>query len=71
MSQGVTFSTKEGEKQVVKGDTILIALPADPDTELNRALQEKIPEIFCIGDYKRPRHIIDANGDNYQIGMTL
>ena len=63
--------SKGGKKEEIKADTIFVALPPMPNTELAKSLQGKVAEIYEIGDGREPKLIIDAIEDGRRIGCTL
>lgn len=69
--KGLTLITKEGETQTIEADTILIATPPEPNTELFKILEGKVPEIYLIGDCKEPKLIVDAIDDGSRIGRAI
>ena len=69
--KGLTIITKEGKRQTIEADTILPAIPLAPNAELMKALEDKVPEIYAIGDCSEPRLIIDAIADGYRIARAL
>lgn len=56
----LTITTKEGDKLTLEADTIITALPLQPDTEIVNSLTGKAPEVHFIGDCQEPRLIADA-----------
>jgi 2,4-dienoyl-CoA reductase (NADPH2) len=69
--KGLIISTAEGKKQTVEADTVVIALPLLPDTELFQNLAGKAPEIYTIGDCREPNQITDAIADGARLAHTL
>lgn len=69
--KGLVITTREGERQTINADTIVIALPFKPNTELIKALEGKAPEVYSIGDCSEPRLIMDAIGDGYRIARDI
>ena len=69
--EGLTITTKEGEKRTIEADTILPAIPSKPNIELFKAAEGKAPEIYLIGDCSEPRLIIDAVDDGMRIGLAI
>jgi 2,4-dienoyl-CoA reductase (NADPH2) len=57
---GVAVKTKDGQSQSIPADNIVTALPLQPNTELQRSLEGKVPEVYAIGDCQEPQMIIDA-----------
>ncbi|MCX5999033.1 MAG: FAD-dependent oxidoreductase [Chloroflexi bacterium] len=48
--RGVVITTKDGQKQTVEADTVVLAGEAEPNTELFQAIQGSAPEVFSAGD---------------------
>lgn len=69
--EGLTIITSGGKRETIKADSIVTALPLKPDTELSKALEGKVPEVYNIGDCREPRLIIDAIADGYRIAKSL
>ncbi len=68
--QGLVIS-KNGQKQLLKADTIIIALPPKPNQEFLEGLKNLVPEVYQVGDSKEPRLIVDAVGDGSRIGRAI
>jgi 2,4-dienoyl-CoA reductase (NADPH2) len=58
--KGLTIINKYNEKETIKADTIIPALPLQPNLELYESLKGKVPELYAIGDCKEPLLIVDA-----------
>ncbi|MFH1652306.1 MAG: FAD-dependent oxidoreductase, partial [Chloroflexota bacterium] len=61
--QGLTVTTKEGQRLTIAADTIIPALPLMADMRLRESLEGKVPEVYTIGDCAEPRLILDAIAD--------
>jgi 2,4-dienoyl-CoA reductase (NADPH2) len=70
-NKGVNITTKEGKTQFVEGDTIVPALPYEPNTELFNSLKSKVPDLKLIGDSKDPRLILDAVYEGWSAGNSI
>jgi 2,4-dienoyl-CoA reductase (NADPH2) len=68
---GITITTKEGKKMFIEADAILPAFEAMPNDQASQALKGKVPEIYLIGDCKKPRRIVDAVSDAWLVGRGL
>ena len=68
---GITIITKEGKKTFIEADTILPAFEAMPNHQLFQALEGKVPEIYLLGDCRKPRRIVDAISDAWLVGRGL
>ncbi len=69
--KGVDIVTKEGEKQSIEADTVIPALPLEPNTGLLKDLQGKVPEVYAIGDCNNPNLIADAIADGSRVARDL
>ncbi|MBA7715515.1 Cinnamate reductase [subsurface metagenome] len=68
--KGLTF-VREGQRETIEADTILIAVPPRANTELFKTLEGKVPEVYVTGDCKEPRLIVDAIEDGSRIGYAI
>ncbi len=68
---GLTITTSEGEKITLEADTILPALPMEPNSEILEIFKDTAPEVYQIGDCGNPALIIDAIGDGSRIGRAI
>lgn len=69
--KGLVVKNKEGKRQTILADTIVIATPLKPDTELLKTLKGEVPEIYAIGDCSEPRLILEAIGGGYRVARNL
>jgi 2,4-dienoyl-CoA reductase (NADPH2) len=69
--KGLIITTKEGNERTIKVNTIVTALPLEPNTELVNSMQRKAKEVYAIGDAKEPHLIIDAMADGARIGREI
>lgn len=69
--EGLTIITREGKRQTIEADTIVTALPLKPNTELFKALEGKVPEIYNVGDCGEPGLIIDAVAEGNRIARSI
>lgn len=69
--RGLAITTKEGRKQLIEVDTVVLAAGAKPNKVLLQAMEGKIPEIHLIGDCVEPRDILEAMADAYHIGRRI
>ncbi len=69
--QGVVITTKDGEKQVVEADTVVVAAGSSPNIELRNSLEGKVPELYFVGDCVAPRNIMFAMADGFFTGLKV
>jgi pyruvate/2-oxoglutarate dehydrogenase complex dihydrolipoamide dehydrogenase (E3) component len=67
----VLVTTAEGKKETIPADTIIIAVGYKADDRLYKALEGKVPEIYCIGNSSKPRRILEATSEGYRTGLAL
>ena len=69
--KGLVILTAEGYNQTIEADSIVPAVPIQPDTALFPSLEGKVPELYSIGDCHEPKLIVDAIGDGFRIGRSI
>ena len=69
--KGLSIINKEGKRITLESDTILLALPLQPNTDLIKSLERVAPEIYPIGDCREPHLIADAIADGWQIAHRI
>ncbi|MHC1578696.1 MAG: oxidoreductase [Dehalococcoidia bacterium] len=67
----VYATTADGKKETLPADTIIIAVGYTANDSLYKALEGKVPEIYCIGNSAQPRRILDATSEGYRVGLAL
>jgi 2,4-dienoyl-CoA reductase (NADPH2) len=70
-AEGLSFTTKDGKKQILIADTIIPTAPLKGDDKLTKSLIGKVPEVYAIGDGKEPRMIVDAIREGYHTARTI
>ena len=69
--KGLTITTKDGERQTLEADNIIPVMPLIPNTKLAKSLEEKVPEVYLVGDCKEPRLILDAVGGGFRVARDI
>jgi 2,4-dienoyl-CoA reductase-like NADH-dependent reductase (Old Yellow Enzyme family)/thioredoxin reductase len=67
----VRVTTAEGRKETIPADTVIIAVGYEANDRLYKALEGKVPEIYCIGNSSKPRRILEAVNEGYRTGLAL
>ncbi|MFW9825071.1 MAG: FAD-dependent oxidoreductase, partial [Candidatus Thorarchaeota archaeon] len=62
---------REGNSEIVKADTVVIAAGMEPQNELFNVLKEKIPNLHSIGDCSNARRMLEAIHGGYAIAQKL
>jgi len=70
-AKGLVITSKEGQKQTVPADTIVLAAGSKPNTELLSALEGVGLKVYHIGDCLKPGRLSDAIAQGFHIGQTL
>ena len=55
----------------IAADTVVLAAGSKPENELVDRIGDEIPEIHVIGDAKKPRNILAAIREGFQLGLTV
>lgn len=68
---GLRLVTKEGERRLIEGDTI-IALPVRrEDSNLRQQLGALVPDVHFVGDCNNPGMIVDAVESGYRAACAI
>ena len=67
----VIVTTSEEQKGTLQADTIILAVGYQANDDLFKALQRRVPEVYCIGDSSLPQRIREAVNDGYRTGLSL
>lgn len=68
---GVVTIGKEGDERTVEADTVVLALGAVSDNKLAQCLEGKIPQMYTIGDCRRPRNLTETILEGAHIGRQV
>lgn len=69
--QGLTITTKEGQRKTLEADTIVLAAGAVPNQGLYQEIKNKITATYAIGDCVAPRNIHEAISEGYHTALTI
>jgi len=69
--QGMAIVDKDGKKQSIDADTIVMAVGSKPNEKLFLELKGKVPELHLIGDAKEPRWIMDAVAEAFKAAYSM
>jgi len=69
--KGLVIVTREGERQTLEADAILVSLPLGPNTAMEKSFEGAAPEVYYIGDCREPHMIIDAIADGSHVGRAV
>jgi len=69
--KGLVIITKEGKNLTIEADTVVIATPPVPNSELLRVFEGKVPEVYLSGDCREPHLILEAIADGARIARSI
>jgi 2,4-dienoyl-CoA reductase (NADPH2) len=69
--KGLVILTAEGHQQTLEADSIIPSIPLMPDDSLFESLKGQIPEVYAIGDCKKPEWIVDAIAEGSKIARKI
>ena len=68
---GVVVMDKKWNKELIKGDAVVLAMGGVSNSSLAEALDGKVPEIYVIGDAKKPRKVYNAIHEGFHVGREI
>lgn len=67
----VLVATDRLEERIPEVDWIVMAVGARPLDDLSQRIRDMVPEVYVIGDAKRPRKILDATTEGAEVGLKI
>jgi len=71
--RGLSITNKDGTKETIESDTILVTVPPVERMELFNALERRVPELYTIGSCKGAESclVVDAIHDGSHVGRMV
>lgn len=69
--EGIIAADNEEKTQIIKADTVIIALGLKPRRDLYEALKGKVSELYMIGDSVEPRKILNAIHEGFFMAYRI
>ena len=69
--EGIIIADKYGKRSIREADTVVLAVGLKPDRRLLETLEDKLPEIYAIGDCVEPRKVIDAIWEGFRTARLI
>ena len=69
--RGLVITNREGNRQTIGADTIVLAAGARPNRKLFKELEGRVPEIYLAGDCIAPRRALYAVADGSRIAHGI
>jgi hypothetical protein len=65
-------TAKEGKRQAIEADSIIVATSPRLNMELLKAIEGKAPEIYLLGiEDKEPNSIMNAIGNGHRVARAI
>lgn len=71
VAEGALVKMGTGETKLFPADTVILAIGSKPNNELQNKLENKISEVYVIGDCKLPRKMSDAIREGFEVGFKI
>jgi pyruvate/2-oxoglutarate dehydrogenase complex dihydrolipoamide dehydrogenase (E3) component len=71
--KGLTLLTKEGKKETIEADTIIVTMPQKPNSSFYKVLEGKVQEVYMVGACNGAESglIVNAFDEGRRIGCTI
>jgi 2-enoate reductase len=69
--EGVLVTDKQGNRQIIEADTIILALGTKPENELVEHIKGDIDELYIVGDCASPRKVGEAIHEGFVAGWRI
>ncbi|MFC1966782.1 FAD-dependent oxidoreductase, partial [Chloroflexota bacterium] len=69
--KGITVTDECGDRSTLKADTVVLAVGLKSNNHLLKALMDKVPAVYAIGDCVEPRKVINAIWEGYRIARLV
>ncbi|HEY31880.1 MAG TPA: FAD-dependent oxidoreductase [Dehalococcoidia bacterium] len=69
--EGLYILNKEGKRQLLDADSIVLATGVTANDQLAKAVQGKVGEVHLVGDCAEPGRILDAIRDGSRVGRDI
>jgi 2-enoate reductase len=68
---GIVIADKDGKRSILKADTVVLALGMKPVNGLLENLDDKVPEVYAIGDCVEPRRVLGAIWEGFRTARLI
>jgi thioredoxin reductase len=69
--EGLVIDAREGDRRLLKADTVIPAMPFMPNNKLFERLKKLVPEVYSIGDGEKPGIIPDSTFAGWEVGNRI
>jgi thioredoxin reductase len=67
----IIIENRDGARQELKADSVIIAVGSTSDNSLFDSLQGKVKEIYAVGDAKEPNNLGAALRSATEVGLKI
>jgi 2-enoate reductase len=68
---GLLLLNGNSQKKFVKADTIVVSVGMKSQQDLYSALRAELPNLFLIGDSRKPQNVMNAVWDAYEVSRMI
>lgn len=69
--KGIKIDDGDGKQSTLEADTVVLALGMKPRNGLLEALNDRVPEVYAIGDCVEPRKVKDAIWEGFRTARII
>ena len=69
--EGIVIADEQGKRSTLEADSIVLAVRLEPHRELLEAVQDKLPEVYAIGDCAQPRMVLNAIWEGFRSARLI
>ncbi|TLD43509.1 MAG: 2,4-dienoyl-CoA reductase [NADPH] [Candidatus Jettenia ecosi] len=69
-TEGVVYE-KGGKDYFIKADTVIIAVGYSPYNDIQKQIEGKFPEMYCIGDCVKVRTVLEAIHEGFEVALKI
>jgi 2-enoate reductase len=70
-NEGVIIADGNGKRDTLKAGTVVLAVGLKPDRRFLEGIQDKVPEVYAIGDCMEPRKVINAIWEGFRTARLI
>lgn len=69
--EGITVADVHGRRDMLKAETVVLAVGLKPDQRLLDVVRDKVPEVYAIGDCVEPGKVLNAIWDGFRTARIV
>jgi NADPH-dependent 2,4-dienoyl-CoA reductase/sulfur reductase-like enzyme len=68
---GAIVYERDGEKQTVEAESVVLALGSEPNISLIDTLKDQVSELYAIGNAKKPGNVLEAIHESSRLALEV